>query len=149
MRKKRQDCDHISLICRIKTGEFCFTGSSYLIWCNNYSTVITFGWLFWFRNMLGESLGALSLRDLKNLETKVERGISRIRSKKVPINIICSCILVDNLCIWMKFLWLVHSSALNFSPLLWISEWTAICWNWVHAKEGKKLLIPVCYIRIA
>ncbi|CAA2933788.1 floral homeotic protein AGAMOUS-like isoform X3 [Olea europaea var. sylvestris] len=34
------------------------------------------------RNMLGESLGALSLRDLKNLETKVERGISRIRTKK-------------------------------------------------------------------
>ncbi|KAL3851426.1 hypothetical protein ACJIZ3_013308 [Penstemon smallii] len=34
------------------------------------------------RNMLGESLGALSLRELKNLEGKVERGISRIRSKK-------------------------------------------------------------------
>ncbi|EYU28135.1 hypothetical protein ABFS82_13G091600 [Erythranthe guttata] len=34
------------------------------------------------RNMLGESLGGLNLRDLKNLESKVERGISRIRSKK-------------------------------------------------------------------
>ncbi|KAI3456095.1 hypothetical protein Pfo_012758 [Paulownia fortunei] len=34
------------------------------------------------RNMLGESLGALTLRELKNLETRVERGISRIRSKK-------------------------------------------------------------------
>nr|BAI68392.1 FARINELLI protein [Antirrhinum majus]CAB42988.1 MADS-box transcription factor [Antirrhinum majus] len=34
------------------------------------------------RNMLGESLGALSLRELKNLESRVERGISRIRSKK-------------------------------------------------------------------
>ncbi|XP_020547326.1 floral homeotic protein AGAMOUS-like [Sesamum indicum] len=34
------------------------------------------------RNMLGESLGALTLRDLKNLESRVERGISRIRSKK-------------------------------------------------------------------
>ncbi|KAL2475135.1 K-box region and MADS-box transcription factor family protein [Abeliophyllum distichum] len=34
------------------------------------------------RHMLGESLGTLSLRELKNLETKVERGISRIRSKK-------------------------------------------------------------------
>lgn len=33
--------------------------------------------------MVGEALGALSLRDLKNLEGKVERGISRIRSKKV------------------------------------------------------------------
>ncbi|PIN10459.1 MADS box transcription factor [Handroanthus impetiginosus] len=34
------------------------------------------------RNMLGESLGALSLRELKNLETKVEKGISKIRSRK-------------------------------------------------------------------
>ncbi|XP_073150273.1 floral homeotic protein AGAMOUS isoform X2 [Henckelia pumila] len=34
------------------------------------------------RNMIGESLGGLNLRELKNLETKVERGISRIRSKK-------------------------------------------------------------------
>ncbi|CAA0832391.1 K-box region and MADS-box transcription factor family protein [Striga hermonthica] len=34
------------------------------------------------RNMLGEALGGLSLRELKNLEGRVERGISRIRSKK-------------------------------------------------------------------
>nr|BAG74745.1 HmAGAMOUS protein [Hydrangea macrophylla] len=34
------------------------------------------------RNMLGESLGSLSPRDLKNLEGRLERGISRIRSKK-------------------------------------------------------------------
>ncbi|KAL8460759.1 hypothetical protein ACS0TY_032318 [Phlomoides rotata] len=34
------------------------------------------------RNMLGESLGNLQVRDLKNLETKVENGIRRIRSKK-------------------------------------------------------------------
>ncbi|KAL0407459.1 UNVERIFIED_CONTAM: Floral homeotic protein AGAMOUS [Sesamum latifolium] len=34
------------------------------------------------KNMLGESLGALTLRELKNLESRVERGISKIRSKK-------------------------------------------------------------------
>ncbi|KAL6562035.1 Floral homeotic protein AGAMOUS [Orobanche gracilis] len=34
------------------------------------------------RNIFGEALGALTLRELKNLEGKVERGISRIRSKK-------------------------------------------------------------------
>ncbi|KAL6542749.1 Floral homeotic protein AGAMOUS [Orobanche hederae] len=34
------------------------------------------------RNVLGESLGALTLRELKNLEGKVERGIGKIRSKK-------------------------------------------------------------------
>ncbi|KAL6538695.1 Floral homeotic protein AGAMOUS [Orobanche gracilis] len=34
------------------------------------------------RNILGESLGALTLRELKNLEGKVERGIGKIRSKK-------------------------------------------------------------------
>ncbi|XP_041991406.1 floral homeotic protein AGAMOUS-like isoform X1 [Salvia splendens] len=34
------------------------------------------------RQVLGEALGALSLRDLKNLETKVEKGIGKIRTKK-------------------------------------------------------------------
>ncbi|XP_022724120.1 floral homeotic protein AGAMOUS-like isoform X2 [Durio zibethinus] len=34
------------------------------------------------RNMLGESLGSLPMKDLKNLETRLEKGISRIRSKK-------------------------------------------------------------------
>ncbi|XP_047972874.1 floral homeotic protein AGAMOUS-like isoform X3 [Salvia hispanica] len=34
------------------------------------------------RNMVGECLGALNLRELKNLETKVERAIGKIRSKK-------------------------------------------------------------------
>ncbi|GER46849.1 AGAMOUS-like MADS-box transcription factor [Striga asiatica] len=35
------------------------------------------------RNMLGESLGGLTLRELKNLEGRVEKGISKIRTKKV------------------------------------------------------------------
>ncbi|GMI77705.1 AGAMOUS [Hibiscus trionum] len=34
------------------------------------------------RNMLGESIGGLSMKELKNLEGRLERGISRIRSKK-------------------------------------------------------------------
>ncbi|KAL8507226.1 hypothetical protein ACS0TY_017950 [Phlomoides rotata] len=34
------------------------------------------------RNMVGECLGALNLRELKNLESKVEKGIAKIRSKK-------------------------------------------------------------------
>ncbi|KAK4361255.1 hypothetical protein RND71_020207 [Anisodus tanguticus] len=34
------------------------------------------------RNFLGESLAALSPRDLKNLEQKIEKGISKVRSKK-------------------------------------------------------------------
>ncbi|KAF5943953.1 hypothetical protein HYC85_018030 [Camellia sinensis] len=34
------------------------------------------------RHMRGESLCSLSMRDLKNLEGRLERGISRIRSKK-------------------------------------------------------------------
>lgn len=33
--------------------------------------------------MMGESLGPLTAKELKNLETKLEKGISRIRSKKV------------------------------------------------------------------
>ncbi|KAI4295342.1 hypothetical protein L6164_035396 [Bauhinia variegata] len=34
------------------------------------------------RQMMGEALGNLSVKDLKNLETRLEKGISRIRSKK-------------------------------------------------------------------
>ncbi|KAK9267323.1 hypothetical protein L1049_009747 [Liquidambar formosana] len=34
------------------------------------------------RTMLGESLGSLSPKELKGLETKLEKGISKIRSKK-------------------------------------------------------------------
>ncbi|XP_057797656.1 floral homeotic protein AGAMOUS isoform X3 [Salvia miltiorrhiza] len=34
------------------------------------------------RNMVGECLGPLNLRDLKNLETRVERAIGKIRTKK-------------------------------------------------------------------
>ncbi|RVW21336.1 Floral homeotic protein AGAMOUS [Vitis vinifera] len=34
------------------------------------------------RHMLGESLGSLNFKDLKSLEIRLEKGISRIRSKK-------------------------------------------------------------------
>ncbi|GKU94320.1 hypothetical protein SLEP1_g7834 [Rubroshorea leprosula] len=34
------------------------------------------------RNMLGESLSSLTMKELKSLEGRLERGISRIRSKK-------------------------------------------------------------------
>ncbi|XVF40247.1 hypothetical protein PTKIN_Ptkin01aG0096800 [Pterospermum kingtungense] len=34
------------------------------------------------RNMLGESLGSLPMKELKSLETRLEKGISKIRSKK-------------------------------------------------------------------
>ncbi|XP_058008136.1 agamous-like MADS-box protein MADS1 [Hevea brasiliensis] len=34
------------------------------------------------RHILGEALGTLSLKELKNLESRLEKGISRIRSKK-------------------------------------------------------------------
>lgn len=36
--------------------------------------------------MMGESLGSMNAKELKNLESKLEKGISRIRSKKVIIN---------------------------------------------------------------
>ncbi|KAL3376989.1 hypothetical protein AABB24_003423 [Solanum stoloniferum] len=34
------------------------------------------------RNMLGESLGSMNGKDLKSLEQKLEKGISKVRSKK-------------------------------------------------------------------
>jgi hypothetical protein len=38
---------------------------------------------FFFRNLMGESVGNLTLKELKNLESRLEKGIGRIRSKKV------------------------------------------------------------------
>ncbi|KAL0739898.1 hypothetical protein Bca4012_081411 [Brassica carinata] len=35
------------------------------------------------RHILGESLGSLILKELKNLEGRLEKGINRVRSKKV------------------------------------------------------------------
>ncbi|KAJ0668707.1 putative transcription factor MADS-MIKC family [Helianthus annuus] len=35
-----------------------------------------------YMNIMGESLGNMQAKDLKNLETKLEKGISRIRAKK-------------------------------------------------------------------
>ncbi|GJY18193.1 agamous-like MADS-box protein AGL11 [Tanacetum coccineum] len=37
------------------------------------------------RHLSGEGLDSLNMKELKQLETRVERGISRIRSKKVNI----------------------------------------------------------------
>ncbi|CAA7055836.1 unnamed protein product [Microthlaspi erraticum] len=34
------------------------------------------------RHILGESLGSLNFKELKNLESRLEKGISRVRSKK-------------------------------------------------------------------
>ncbi|KAJ1407960.1 hypothetical protein SESBI_23994 [Sesbania bispinosa] len=34
------------------------------------------------RHILGEALGSLSLKELKNLESRLEKGLSRVRSRK-------------------------------------------------------------------
>lgn len=39
---------------------------------------------------MGESLGSMNAKELKNLESKLEKGISRIRSKKVYILLMLS-----------------------------------------------------------
>ncbi|KAH7545075.1 hypothetical protein FEM48_Zijuj01G0054700 [Ziziphus jujuba var. spinosa] len=54
------------------------------------------------REMLGECLSSLSLKDLKNLEGKLERGISKIRSKKCKASaciedFVDTCIVVEDL----------------------------------------------------
>lgn len=35
--------------------------------------------------MMGETLGNMNAKDLRNLENKLEKGISKIRSKKVKV----------------------------------------------------------------
>lgn len=37
------------------------------------------------RQMMGESLSNLTVKELKSLEIKLEKGISKIRSKKVSL----------------------------------------------------------------
>ncbi|KAJ1703778.1 hypothetical protein LUZ63_003557 [Rhynchospora breviuscula] len=37
------------------------------------------------RNYMGESLGSLSAKELKQLETRIERGVARIRNKKYEL----------------------------------------------------------------
>ncbi|KAI8526526.1 hypothetical protein RHMOL_Rhmol12G0003600 [Rhododendron molle] len=38
------------------------------------------------RNIMGEGLGSLNMKELKQLENRLERGITRIRSKKIAEN---------------------------------------------------------------
>lgn len=60
-----------------------------MILVNNWLFGLFLGWnnaltkLLISRNMLGESLSGLNFKELKNMETRLEKGISRIRSKKV------------------------------------------------------------------
>lgn len=35
------------------------------------------------RNILGEAIGSMTFKELKNMEGRLEKAISRIRSKKV------------------------------------------------------------------
>ncbi|KAL8097465.1 floral homeotic protein AGAMOUS-like [Apium graveolens] len=37
------------------------------------------------RNMMGEAINSLNVKDLKNLETKLEKGLNKIRSKKTEL----------------------------------------------------------------
>lgn len=42
------------------------------------------------RNLMGESLNSMSLRDLKQLETRLEKGINKIRTKKANLFKLCA-----------------------------------------------------------
>ncbi|KAH0983022.1 hypothetical protein GBA52_010199 [Prunus armeniaca] len=37
------------------------------------------------KHTMGESLSFMNMKDLKNLESKLEKGISRVRSRKVSL----------------------------------------------------------------
>lgn len=86
--------------------------------------------------MMGESLGSMNAKELKNLESKLEKGISRIRSKKVIINNYFLLFFKDS---WFCIYWCDESCILLILPFLFActtSEWAVICWNWIHAEEG-------------
>ena len=50
---------------------------------HNKELIIIF--FFTCRHLLGDAISSLSVKELKQLENKLERGITRIRSKKVII----------------------------------------------------------------
>lgn len=71
------------------------------------------------RHMMGEGLSNLSMKELKNLEGKLERGISRIRSKKVNIKILINLFLFSEdyeICAGIRY-WFLPIKFL-FSPPL-------------------------------
>lgn len=49
---------------------------------------------------MGDSLSSLSVKELKQLENRLERGISRIRSKKVQVLVprVLNLLKILNLC---------------------------------------------------
>ncbi|XP_028783875.1 floral homeotic protein AGAMOUS-like isoform X1 [Neltuma alba] len=66
------------------------------------------------RQMMGETLAGMNARELKNLEGKLERGISRIRSKKVRsfFFLVFSCCM----CGFYSFFLTFSSSLVAFLP---------------------------------
>jgi len=113
------------------------------------------------RHMMGEGLSNLSMKELKNLEGKLERGISRIRSKKVKSNLwLIHFFLLKNMKFMLDFLWLnLWLLRVKFpfpDPpffniwIFYVTEWAAVCWDRVHAEKGNcfsswiSLLISQC-----
>ncbi|XP_020975740.1 floral homeotic protein AGAMOUS-like isoform X1 [Arachis ipaensis] len=76
------------------------------------------------RQILGEALSNMAVKDLKNLETKLERGISKIRSKKVFIYIYLSIIILEAKSIYIiafklinYFMFVLHQNELLFAEI--------------------------------
>ena len=52
--------------------------------CNTHTHIYIYIYIFFFcRHLMGDSLSALSVKELKQVENRLEKAISRIRSKKV------------------------------------------------------------------
>jgi hypothetical protein len=82
--KKLPSCVPKLVICRIQTGQSLFDIDLFVRWyLFLFQTPLKYK--LYFRHMLGEALSSLSVKELKSLEIRLEKGISRIRSKKVLI----------------------------------------------------------------
>lgn len=105
---------------------------------------------------MGEALAGMKLKELKNLEQRIEKGISKIRSKKVFKLVTFSNNYLVRWWYEMRLNEIIHianpnlfgtetlaivltkitiSSFLTFDAQ--ITEWAVVCWNWVYAEEGK------------
>lgn len=60
------------------------SGFSWSIWQHlSHEKITGISCLINSRHILGEALSSLSLKELKNLESRLEKGLSRVRSRKV------------------------------------------------------------------
>ena len=100
--------------------------------------------LIFFRHLNGESVGNLTLKELKNLENRLEKGIGRIRSKKVNCSWYISLFHMYTFPEFQSINYLsfpLHITiiwSLHMFYALWLPAWAAVRRDRIHAETGNE-----------